>query len=150
MKNHIGFTILACVLVAGGAFYGGMQYASAKTKSTGSTGQFRQGGAFGGQGRNGGTGRANGGFVNGEVLSKDDKSVTIKLTSGGSKIVFFTTSTHVGKLVDGTADDLAVGKTVTVTGDANSDGSVTAQSIQIRPAGALFPQGGANAAPATK
>lgn len=134
------------LLVGGVSFYGGTKYQQSKTPSRsgdvafGGAGQFRGGaggGNGGGAGFAGARGGAGGGMVNGDILSKDDKSVTVKLRDGGSKIVFFSLTTRIGKTTDGIVSDLEVGKQITVTGATNSDGSVTAQMIQIR---ALMPQ----------
>jgi hypothetical protein len=149
MKKNIIFLIIA-IIVGGGSFYGGMKYDqknnSGKISTAGlqnmtaeqrqqSFQQFRGSGNNQGVRRNGTVGQSGGGgaFLNGEIISKDDKSVTIKLRDGGSKIVFLSDSTSIGKTTDGTAADLEAGKQVTINGKDNSDGSVTAQSIQVRP-----------------
>jgi hypothetical protein len=132
-KKFIVIVIVIVLVVAGGAFYGGMAFAKSQNKA----GNFRN---FAGAPRTGVTGAnvrggANGaGATNGEILSLDDKSVTIKMRDGGSKIIFFSAATKVSKTVDGNSADLAVGQTLMVTGSANSDGSISADNIQIRPA----------------
>ena len=87
---------------------------------------------------------AEGGFTAGEIISKDNpeggqasygasKSVTIKIPNGGSKIIFFSDSTEINKSARGSADDLEIGKTISISGSANPDGSITAETIQLRP-----------------
>ena len=78
-------------------------------------------------------GGANGGVVSGQIVSFDDKSITVQSPSGGSKVVFYSTSTEISKMATSSANDLANNENITVIGSQNSDGSVTAQSIQIRP-----------------
>lgn len=77
--------------------------------------------------------RAGGESAAGEVIAKDDKSITVKLSDGGSKIVFFTANTPVMESVSGSPQDITVGTQIVANGTANSDGSITSQSIQIRP-----------------
>lgn len=76
-----------------------------------------------------------GGVVAGQILSKDADGVTIGLSVGGSKIVIVPQSANISKSVQGSVADLTVGEEITIQGATNGDGSVTAQSIQIRPVG---------------
>ena len=131
------------VVVAGGAFYGGMQYEKSVIAQTGTTNR----GAFGGNrqagigtdqsgqrgtGQNGGV-RRGGGLVVGEILSKDDQSLTIKTPDGGSTIVYFTDALNVRKTETGSMEDLMIGAQVMVSGKANSDESVAADTVSITP-----------------
>jgi hypothetical protein len=124
---------VALIVVGGGAFYGGMMYGQNSLRSSlqnfaNLSPQQRQqlGGAF----RRNNNG--NNGFASGDIIANDDKSITVKLSNGSSKIVFFSGSTQISKSVSGSSSDLTTGKTVSVNGTANQDGSITAQSIQLR------------------
>src|SRR5581483_917557 len=122
--------IIGAVVVAAIYFYGGYSYGSSKTAQA-STGRMMFTNGAGGGFRTGGM--RNGGFTAGSIISKDDQSVTLKLQDGGSRIVFFSGTTQIMKSAAGTPSDLTVGENVMVTGSQNSDGSLTAQSIQVRP-----------------
>lgn len=127
--------VVGFLIIGSGAFYGGMAYAKSKTPSfTSGRGNFTAGQGFGG-GQNGAQRgmRANGGGAAGEILSKDDKSLTIKLRDGGSKIIFLSGSTKVSKEVTSAVTDLNVGEQVMTAGTPNSDGSINAETVQIRP-----------------
>lgn len=76
----------------------------------------------------------NGSSVMGQVSAVTGNSLTIALPNGGSEIVFYSTSTPIMKSVEASSSALAAGQDVVVVGTANSDGSVTADSIQLRSA----------------
>ena len=122
--------IIVAVIIVGIAFYGGMVYGKNIIPSRG---QFN-GGQFSAN-TNGPRGGVNGGFTVGEIISKDATSVTIKMQDGSTKIALIATSTQVMKSSSGTLSDLTIGTNITITGTSNSDGSITSQSIQIRPEG---------------
>lgn len=142
MKNKKIVFVIVGIIVLAGVFYGGMAYGKSQTGTVGVNGANAQNrtGQFS---RNGSARTTGGGFVSGEVLSKDANSVTVKLnnndptgtstTSTGSKIIFFDTSTTVSKMATGSINDLITGTQVSITGTTNPDGSVTAKSIQVRP-----------------
>ena len=139
IKKNQKITIGAvAVVIAIIVFYGGMKYGQHAAASTvaqtqgGQNGQLARG-TRGGAGRSGGFG-AGSGFTTGDVLSKDARSLAIKLRSGGSILVFFGSSTPIMKSTSGTSDDIQIGSQVMVAGSTNTDGSLNAQSIQIRPA----------------
>lgn len=124
MNKLIPIIIILVLLAAGGAFYGGMKYAQNKVPP-----RSQQLGAAAAGLR---SGRAGGGFAAGEIIAKDDKSITVKLQDGGSRIIFYSATTKIGEFVDGTMDALEIGKAVTINGKANQDGSITAETIQFQ------------------
>jgi len=136
MNKKIIYVVVGVIVLAG-VFYGGMLYGKTQTKAL-TTGQNA---AFAGRTR--GAGGAFGGATIGQIISKDATSITISLQSGGSKIIFLDSSTPITKQATGTMSDLAVSTNVVVTGTTNTDGSISAQSIQIRPntgtAGLMIP-----------
>ena len=126
-KNLIVVGVIALVLgFLGGAKYGQNVFSN---KAGNFPSQMMRNGGMRGDGMTRGQ---QGGFISGEVLTLDDKSMTVKMRDGGSKIVFLSSSTEIGKSVVGKMSDLMMGNQVMVSGEANSDGSVNAKTIQIR------------------
>ncbi|OGC46441.1 hypothetical protein A2V49_02820 [candidate division WWE3 bacterium RBG_19FT_COMBO_34_6] len=132
-------TILVALLVGGVGFFGGVKYQQSKEPKF--VGQMSRNGNFNSNGNRTGDvyqRRFNGpqgqGMVVGEIISSDAKSITVKLPDGSSKIVILSDTSSINKAVECVRDDLIVGENVKVFGSTNSDGSVTAQNIQINPA----------------
>jgi hypothetical protein len=130
MKNYL-IIIVVAVIVGAVAFYGGIKYGQSSNPQANGQPGFGQNGGNGMFRRNG-SGQ-NGGFAGGEIINQDSGSITVKLRSESSKIVLISSSTVITKSTDGSLSDLTLGKQVTVGGSTNSDGSITAQTVQIRP-----------------
>ncbi len=96
MNNKIISVIVGGILVAGIAFYAGDKVGGAHAQTTGGRGMFSSQGGFGGM-----RGMRGGNFASGDIISKDSTSITVKLQDGGSKIIFFATSTPISKSVSG-------------------------------------------------
>ncbi len=139
MGKTILTVIIAVVVAGGGGFYGGMQYQKSQPaigfpggnlsslSASDRQGLFAQGGV-----PRGGNFAVQNGFSMGEVVSMEEGSLVIQLPGdAGTKIVFYSDSTEVSKQAAGSIADVAVGDSVTVMGERNDDGSVTADTIQL-------------------
>lgn len=120
--------IVLIILALGGGFYAGMRYQSQKISLNfaGGTGNGAIRQRFGALGQN---------FrpVRGEVLSMDKNTLTVKLSDGSTKVVVLSSATVFLKSSTAFSSDVKTGDMVNVVGSQNSDGSVTAQDIQINP-----------------
>ena len=132
MKNNYLLTIIVSLVFAGAGFYGGMKYQQSKVSSL--SGQFSNRQGMVRNGRVGVNGNRSG-FrpVAGEIISTDEKSITAKLQDDSSKIVFINDKTVINKAQTVNKSELKVGKKVSIFGSENTDGSVTAQNVQLNP-----------------
>jgi hypothetical protein len=127
-KNLLTVIVVGAICVGMG-FFAGMKYQQSKLP------QFARNlpGDFQGKMDRSGQTTAATGFrpVNGEIINLDDKSITVKLPDDSSKIILINDSSVINKTESSSIDDLKKGTNVTVFGQENSDGSITAQNIQI-------------------
>ena len=132
-RNQIISMVVGSIIIAVAFFFigwaVGKHHKTLPPAGNGGYGMMQNGagrGSFGGR---------SGGFATGTILSMDATSITIATGNGtGSKTVYIDTTTPILKSTAGSISDLSVGETVTATGTANADGSIAAQSVQIRPA----------------
>lgn len=127
MKKYLTHILWAVAVVA--ALAGGITYGKNSAAANAAGGQRGTATGFT-RGVNGV--RGGGGFAAGSVTAKDAQSITLQLPNGNSEVVFYSPSTSIIKPSPASINDVAVGTNVTVGGTQNSDGSVTADTIQIR------------------
>lgn len=131
-QKNIIITIVIVLIVGAGAFFGGMKFQQAQANNTRSA-QFTTAQGRFGQGRF--VGRGMGAMATiGKIVSADSNSITVQMQDGSSKIVNISANTKIVKTDTASASDLTNGTQVAVFGTTNSDGSVTAQNVQINPA----------------
>jgi uncharacterized protein YneF (UPF0154 family) len=135
MKKNLILILIALIIVGVGGFFGGMKYGESEALKNLTPEKMREifqqrGGQFFTQSQGQ---RQRAGFLSGQVISKDEKSLTIKLPDGSTKIVFLSQSTQITKSAEGSIEDIEIGKEVLVTGTQNEDGSLTARTIQVSP-----------------
>jgi len=159
MKTNLSLPIIigaSVIIVGGGGFFAGTKFQQSKqiTQNSPFSAQLGRGRDMM---RNGNLPQINGtnlnnsrmGFrpLSGEITASDDQSITVKMADGSSKIILISAATSINKASEAVKTDLTIGTSVAIFGQTNSDGSVTAQSIQLNPAlnGQGFgmpPQGG--------
>lgn len=142
MNKNIIITIVLLVAVGAGAFFGGMQYQKTQTRAA-----FGQVGGQGFARRFAGAAGQNGSAIRGQITSASDTSITVTQRDGSSKIILLSGSTNISKAAAGSKTDLTKGAQVMAVGTTNSDGSVTAQLIQLNP---MMTQGGSKSAAPTQ
>ncbi|MFH0864076.1 MAG: DUF5666 domain-containing protein [Candidatus Gottesmanbacteria bacterium] len=129
MKNYLIIFIIVLVVIAAGSFFAGTKYQASNNRSgnfnfSGGNGQFRRG--MGGPG-------SNGNIARGQIIDVSDNNLTVKLPDGSSKIIILSDDSTISKSATGSRSDLKSGETVAVFGTSNSDGSLTAQNVQLNP-----------------
>jgi len=129
-KKIIGIASVALIVGIGVGYFGANALRPAVAQNT--RGNFT-GAASNFGGMRGASGAAGGRLLSGTVAKQDAGSITLNTRDGSSHVILVTPATTVQKSVSGMLTDVSVGSTIIVTGSTNSDGSVSASSIQLRP-----------------
>ena len=145
--------IVVVLAVGGGSFYGGTVYGKSQAQAAipllldqqadgqpGFTGQAGwQGGGFQpGAGRLGGEAgerRIAGGMTFGQIESIEGSEIVLAGADNQKVRVRVTDTTLIEKNASVTVQQLEVGESVTVSGSSNEDGTITARSLSVVPAG---------------
>ncbi|MBP8591183.1 hypothetical protein KBI33_01790 [Candidatus Shapirobacteria bacterium] len=133
-KQKLIIIVLVTFLVAGGGgFFAGKKYQQSRWPKAAFGQRERFSGQMGNPGGAGKQGNPSLGVrpLSGKVISQDEKGFTVGLPDGGSKIVLLSENTLFKRVENAAKDDLAVGSQVMILGQENSDGSISAQSVQI-------------------
>jgi len=130
--------IVVVAVVAAGSFYGGMVYGKRQGQTALPAAAGRQGMAPA-QGAPGAfqRGAGQGGMLVGRIEVIAEGAILVTDSSGKQTWVYVTDTTLIEKNVSINLADLVRGETVVVSGSPGNDGSITARSVQVSPAGRL-------------
>ncbi len=146
MKKYTAHIIWASIAI--GALGGGYYWGNAGAVSSARSAYAGTSGAFGSSPRRLAGGTSGGGLVAGQIMTVDPTSITLQLANGNSEVVFYSSSTPVTEPTAVSPSILKAGTDVMVGGTTNSDGSMTAQMIQVRTGGVGRGYGSGASAPA--
>jgi hypothetical protein len=142
--NQLTAGLIVAIGILGG-FYVGAKYgqghppastaAAATTTGTGNGAAAGAGagggGAFAGAGGGGGGGAGFGNATVGQITAVSGDTITIHNTQTNRDVKVNVSSARITKTADGSVSDLTQNTTVTVIGQAGTDGTVTATTIAI-------------------
>ncbi len=140
VKIILGVVIV--LAVAGGSFFGGTVYGKSQAQAdlqsrfaAGRTGAFP-----GGQGN--GTRTNQGSMLFGEIKSVSTDGLVVTDRDNNEITVKVADTTLIEKNMSVKVTDLAEGETVVISGNKAADGTITARSLQVAPAGRFNAIGG--------
>ena len=141
--------LIVLIAVAAGSFYAGTVYAQQQqtanraaqlanrqgqapnlniNNADGNAARNQQGGRLGNQG---------GGGTFGQIDEIDGDTLIVTTRNGNQIKVLVTGTTLIEKYASVSATDLEIGETLVISGSKNEDGSITARSLQVAPAGRM-------------
>jgi hypothetical protein len=127
---------LVLIIVAGGSFYAGTLYG--KNQAQAALRAARQRGMPFAQGTPGARQFQGRGMVFGTIEEVgSDGSLVVKDNNGNRVKVRVTDTTLIEKTISAAPADLQSGEAVMISGTSEQDGSITARSVQVVPAGRL-------------
>lgn len=149
MKNkNLLVPVIAGIVCLTIGFFAGQKYQQSQvTRFAGRMGMNGGNFSFRTNGQNGQQNRTGFRPITGQIIAADNKSITVKMPDGSSKIVLLSDSTQIAKSDTASKSALTVGANVSVFGTQNSDGIVTASNIQM---GNMFRQFVDNRTPTTE
>jgi hypothetical protein len=133
-KNLVITGIVALIVGAGLGYFGGRAFAAAGP-ARGAAFAGRAGFAASSTAFARGGNQAFGAALSGTIAAADAGSITLDTRDGSSHVILLTPDTAISKSAAGSLADLSPGSAVSVMGTTNSDGSVSATSIELLPAG---------------
>lgn len=136
MDRKMIVAVLITAIVFGAVGFGGGMMIGKKSASPGVSGRMMgangtPGGFPGQDAQSGGGNFSTGNVAVGKVTDKDDKSFTLKLADGSTRVVYYSSSTTFSKTETVTAGDVSVDTTVSAMGTATSGGDLTATRVTI-------------------